>query len=182
MYNFNSNSKPTCQICGKYGHSAAMCFYRSDDSYNGAPPDMNRNTNNDNNSGSFGNTAYMATSETLNDPRWYADSGASCHVTDDASLIDKGSEYNGKQMLTVGNGSKLKISRIGDSYLFTKGNKLLILKDMLHVPEITKNLLSVSQLTSVNNVAIEFDSFGCVVKDKAIGAALLRGKLKDGLY
>ena len=48
--------------------------------------------------------------------------------------------------------------------------------------KLLRTCLVYPNLTSVNNVAIEFDSFGCVVKDKATGAALLRGKLKDGLY
>ncbi|GAB2275072.1 hypothetical protein Dimus_009841 [Dionaea muscipula] len=34
-----------------------------------------------------GNIAYIATSETVNDPGWYADSGASCHVTDNVGNL-----------------------------------------------------------------------------------------------
>lgn len=53
--------------------------------------------------------------------------------------------------------------------------------EVLHTPHITKNLLSVSKLTSDNNVIIEFDSFG-YVKDKATRKLLLEGHPMDGLY
>lgn len=32
------NTKPTCQVCGKYGHSAAVCYFRYNDHYMGQPP------------------------------------------------------------------------------------------------------------------------------------------------
>ena len=53
---------------------------------------------------------------------------------------------------------------------------------MLHVPQIQKNLIFVSQFTKDNNVYIEFHSSSFLVKDKATGRVRLRGKPKDGLY
>ena len=57
------------------------CYYRFDEAYNETPPDQGKGSNNS------GNTTYVATLESLNDPGWYANSGASCHVTDNASNI-----------------------------------------------------------------------------------------------
>ena len=54
--------------------------------------------------------------------------------------------------------------------------------NVLYVPEITKNLLSVSKLTADNNALVEFDANYCYVKDKLIGKILQRRKLRDGLY
>ena len=59
---------------------------------------------------------------------------------------------------------------------------LFFLKNILHVPDITKNLLSISQFTHDNNVVIEFYSTCCLVKDKNTRVTLLEGVLKDGLY
>lgn len=53
---------------------------------------------------------------------------------------------------------------------------------MLYVPDITKNLLSISKLTHDNNIIIEFDVDCCFVKDKMTRKAHLRGKLTNGLY
>ena len=58
----------------------------------------------------------------------------------------------------------------------------LYLKNMLHVPKITKNLLSIARLTRDNNAIVEFNSKFVFVKDKDSKRVLLRGVLKDGLY
>ncbi|KAK9100205.1 hypothetical protein Scep_023635 [Stephania cephalantha] len=34
-FRFNNNNKPTCQICGKFGHSVAVCYFRTDMKYMG---------------------------------------------------------------------------------------------------------------------------------------------------
>ncbi|KAL2532943.1 cysteine-rich RLK (RECEPTOR-like protein kinase) 8 [Abeliophyllum distichum] len=61
-------------------------------------------------------------------------------------------------------------------------DKTLVLKELLHVPRIRKNLISVSKLTADNNVSVEFFPNGCVVKDLSTRKAVLQGKLEDGLY
>ncbi|KAK9159672.1 hypothetical protein Syun_006013 [Stephania yunnanensis] len=35
-FRFQNNNKPTCQICGKFGHSAAVCYFRGDMKYMGS--------------------------------------------------------------------------------------------------------------------------------------------------
>ena len=58
----------------------------------------------------------------------------------------------------------------------------LLLHDILHVPKITKNLLSISQFTKDNDVIVEFNSEFCMIKDKKTRKVLLQGGLKNGLY
>ncbi|KAI9182401.1 hypothetical protein LWI28_024967 [Acer negundo] len=164
---YNSNQQPICQVCGKIGHTAAYCYYRFDNSYMGAPPEPNKNNQQNQHS------TFVATQETLSDPAWCADSGASSHVTNDAGNLNQKREYNGKESLVVGNGEKLNINHVGHAYLPSLNNKNLLLKDILYVPSIEKNLISISQLTSYNDVNVIFDFFGCVVKDKVTGQALL---------
>ena len=82
----------------------------------------------------------------------------------------------------VGNGSKLCIAHTGKILVPSLDHKVLQLKNVLHVPCIKKNLLSVSQLAFDNNVFTEFHSNCCFVKDKETGQVLLQGTLKDGLY
>lgn len=68
----------------------------------------------------------------------------------------------------VGNGDKLKIVASGSIEL-----KNLNPRDVLYVPEITKNLVSVSKLTLDNNIIVEFNTDCCSVKDKRTWKDLL---------
>src|ERR1044072_1552025 len=59
----------------------------------------------------------------------------------------------------------------------------LTLSNLLHVPKITKNLLSVSKFAHDNHVYFEFHSNSCYVKSQANNQVLLQGKVgADGLY
>ena len=108
------------------------------------------------------------------------DSGATHHTTsNDASLTSK-TEYYGSGVLTVGNGSILPISHIGNSTLTV--SKPLYLRNILLVPSIKKNLSSIAKFTADNNVSVEFDASQCVVKDKLMKEILVQGYLHNGLY
>ncbi|KAL5718134.1 hypothetical protein ACHQM5_011070 [Ranunculus cassubicifolius] len=148
---------PTCQLCNRPGHKAFYC-----PSY--SPQESNTPA------------AMLASSNPAFDPNWYADSGATHHLTSDMANLTTRSEYNGSDQILIGNGKGLNISHIGSS---SKGS--LSLQNMLHVPSIAKNLLSVSRLTRDNNVVFEFHPYSCYVKDTK-GKVLLQGKTKDGLY
>ncbi|KAL4354296.1 hypothetical protein GQ457_06G022450 [Hibiscus cannabinus] len=113
---------------------------------------------------------------------WYPDSGATHHITNDSSNLHSGTVYRGNDSLLMGNGSGVAISHVGQGFLFTN-SRPLVLQNMLHVPAIRKNLLSVSQLARENNVYFEFHPHGCCVKDVQSRATLLEGILTpEGLY
>uniref|UniRef100_A0A803PPY9 GAG-pre-integrase domain-containing protein n=1 Tax=Cannabis sativa TaxID=3483 RepID=A0A803PPY9_CANSA len=126
--------------------------------------------------------AFIAGPEVVDSDLWFADSGASNHITADASVMTQNQEYGGKETVTVGNGNELSISHIGSGYLKTNGGRFLCLKEILHVPKIAKNLISISKLAAHNDLLIEFYADCCLIKDKATGKALLQGALKEGLY
>jgi len=56
------------------------------------------------------------------------------------------------------------------------------LNQLLHVPHIIKNLLSISKFALDNNVFLKFYSNVCYVKKQETKEILLQGSLKDGLY
>ena len=92
-------------------------------------------------------------------------------------------DYKGKAKVTVGNGHTLPILHTGYNSIRTlKPSQSLLLKDVLHVPDVTKNLLSISQFTRDNAVTLEFGALSCVIKDKVTKLPLLRGSLTNGLY
>ncbi|KAI9170486.1 hypothetical protein LWI28_028783 [Acer negundo] len=49
--------------------------------------------------------AMLAASETVSDPLWYPDGGATDHCTLDASNLNSRTDYNGKEKIYVGNGA-----------------------------------------------------------------------------
>ena len=58
-----------------------------------------------------------------------------------------------------------------------------MLHNLLHVPSITKNLISVSKFARDNHVFFEFHPNFCLVKSQANNDVLLYGNVgRDGLY
>lgn len=82
------------------------------------------------------------------------------------------------------NGSAASIHHIG-KFIFPSphnASQPLILTNIMHVPNISKDLLSVSQFTKENNVYFEFHSDSYYVKSQRTNQVLLEGRLKYGLY
>lgn len=77
------------------------CFYRFDKSYMDHSPEKGKYN------------AFIASPNTVCDPYWYFDSGASNHVTHDFERFQDISEHDGKNTLMVGNGEKLRIFASG---------------------------------------------------------------------
>lgn len=109
------------------------------------------------------------------------DSGATHHVTSDINNLASFVPYEGHDRLQVGNGSNLQIHNLGHCYISTT-NGCLNLNGVLHVPHITKNLISISKFTKDNDVILEFHPFFCVIKDRHTRLPLLQASLSNGLY
>ena len=93
------------------------------------------------------------------------DSGASAHMVNDPGKLDKSFSYKGHDKIFVGNGQKLDISHIENISIKTKYGPLL-LKDVLVVPQLKKNLLFVAQLTNDFHCSLEFDANGFIIKNR----------------
>ena len=132
--------------------------------------------------------AYVANFESFADDGWYLDSGATHYLTNNMENLHFKEDYKGTDQLIIGNGQGLLISHIGHAFLSFRASKhpythasTIALKDMLLVPTITKNLLSISKLTSDNSLSVEFCGNVCYVKDMK-GQVLLQGLAEKGLY
>lgn len=112
---------------------------------------------------------------------WYLDSGATDHVT--KYLVNFSSFFpcNGRQVVRLANGSSLQIEHTGSSHLIF-GNRCCILRKLLHVPDMTKNFLSVSQFTKDNDIFFEFHALSCYIKDRQSGEIISVGEMFGGLY
>lgn len=128
---------------------------------------------------------YAGTEASFNNQWWYPDSGASHHVTPEASNVSDSISLPGTEQVFMGNGQGLSINSVGSMSfpLPHKPNLSLTLSNLLLVPHITKNLMSVSKFAQDNSVFFEFHPKFCVVKSQASSEVLLRGLVgDDGLY
>ena len=158
------SSKPTCQICGKVGHTAIRCWYRMDEAYNEDPP----------------SAAFASTSSKV-DTDWYTDTGATDHITSDLDRLAVRERYHGNDQVQVGNGTGLPIKHTGHCSIHTAARPLALRK-VLHVPQIAKNLLSVHKFSRDNDVFFEYHPWHFSVKDRQSRKSLLEGRCESGLY
>ena len=112
---------------------------------------------------------------------WLLDSGASHHLTSDLSNLSLHSPYNGGEEVQIGNDTGLEIENTGSS-LLPSNSRTLSLNNVLYVPDIARNLLSVKKLCTDNSVSVEFFPTKFQVKDLNTGAQMIKGKTRDGGY
>ena len=152
------------------GHTALICYHRTNLQYKPGTNPKNLNTYVDSTSGftphieNQGNSS--TTSElTVGDAQWYMDSGATYHFTPNYNLLDDAMPYTGSEQVTVGDGKQLSISHVGHAKLNTITHSTpLVLKDILHTPFLSHNLLSVAKLCGDNRAYIEFHANSFLVK------------------
>ena len=94
---------------------------------------------------------------TNNQDPWLADFGTLDHLTANLNNLSVQSQYKGPEQVTTGNGQSLPINHIGNTTLHTKYHNF-ILKNVLHVPRIAMNLLSVHKFYLHNNCFCYFDA------------------------
>jgi len=184
-WNSNSSSwkhNPVhCQICSKLGHTAIHCWHWSNCSTSPSfPANTSLFSSPQHNESS---SSLLSSPSSLDDPLWYPDSGASHHIKNDHTLFTNQQPYQGHANVKLGNGAGMKIAHIGSaSCVSSTSCTSLSSHDLLHVPNTTKYLLSVSKLARDNNVFFEFHPHSCYVKHQVTKQILLQGTLKYNLY
>ncbi|KAK0599109.1 hypothetical protein LWI29_002433 [Acer saccharum] len=164
-----------CQLCGDQGHTAKRCS-----AYNFSPVSANPRQQVTNSRTQWQPRAHFATPNSST-PDWLLDSGASHHVTSDLQNMSLHSPYTGSDDIMIGDGSGLTITHTGSLKLPVK-NSSFLLSDVLCVPNMKQNLISVSKFCVTNQVTVEFSPFSFVVKDLRTGAQLMQGRTRNGVY
>ena len=126
-----------CQFCDKKGHTARVC--RS------AKRIMSQPTAN----------LTTTTSGGTHNSNWLLDSEASHHVTSDFNNLSLYQPYDGPDDIVIGDGTGLHIIHTGSSKLSIP-SKNFSLANVLCVPSMHQNLISVSQFCKTNQTSIEF--------------------------
>ncbi|KAI5344101.1 hypothetical protein L3X38_011978 [Prunus dulcis] len=102
-------------------------------------------------------------------------------MTANATSLPNAQPYTGTNQIIVGNGNMLTITHVGNTTL-TGLRKSLHLNEVLCVPAIRKNLLSIRRFCCDNDCFFELDANGFRVKDNKTETVLLTGCSSDGLY
>lgn len=164
----SKTSGTTCQWCGKEWHTAKKCRKLDKLLKKAKAEGLIK--------------AFVATSlDDSQDTERYTDTGATSHMTNDVAALDKSIPYTGNQWVLVGNSQSLPISRIGSIPSLIASHPLKI-PDVLLVPHITKNLLSISKLTRENNCSVTFSSSDFTIQDLAISTVVGVRRCEKGLY
>jgi len=111
---------------------------------------------------------------------WVMDSGATSHMSSNDGIL-LSHLPSPPSSITVGNGQSIPIHRRGTSVIQI-ADRPFRLDNVLVAPQLTRNLLSVRQLTRDNNCSIEFDASGFSVKDLQTKTVLLRCNSNGDLY
>jgi hypothetical protein len=157
-------NKVPCHVCGKIGHKALCCYKHFDANYN-----------------SEEKQAHTATTGYSVDTDWYTNTSATDHITLELDKLMTREKYHGSDQVHVVNGSGMPISHIGHSTIHSR-DRDLVLKDILHVQDASKNLVSVHKFTYNNDAFFEFHPWHFSLKDRDMKRLLLRGRCKDDFY
>jgi hypothetical protein len=107
--------------------------------------------------------AVSATTSYEIDTNWYADSPTD-HITSDLDKLSVCDKYGGNEQVHTASGSGMEIQHIGNTTLHTPSHDL-VLKDVLHVPSSSKNLVSVHCLALDNHIFLELHPWHFLIKD-----------------
>jgi hypothetical protein len=83
------------------------------------------------------------------------DLGATDHITSELGKLTVCDKYHGGDHIHAANGTSMEISHVGHSTLHSPFSKIH-LRNVLHVPSASKNLVSINRHTRDNNVFLEF--------------------------
>ncbi|KAL0534481.1 hypothetical protein IC582_028772 [Cucumis melo] len=109
---------------------------------------------------------------------WWLDTGASRHVCHDLSLFRKYNEVKDKNIL-LGDHHTTKVAGIGEVELKFTSDKTLVLKEVLHTPEIRKNLVSEYLLNKVGFTQTIGSNLFTLTKNNVI---VEKGYATDGMF
>jgi hypothetical protein len=160
----NNDTRPPCQICYKIGHTVDRCWHRFEEAYE---PEQKQ--------------AAVTTTLYNVDPNWYTNSRATDHITAELDKLTVHNKYQGGEQVHTTNDAGMEIKHLG-KYVISTPCRHLLLNNVLHVPTIAKNLISVHHFTSDNNVFMEFHPWFFLIKDRDTKNTLLKGKCRNGLY
>jgi hypothetical protein len=114
---------------------------------------------------------------------WLIDSGASNHMTGKRNTFSCISEKNFSQKVTLGDDYQYPIKGVGESNYKLDSENSIKMKDVLYVPGLKKNLLSISSLDNKGyRVAFIDGEVLMWARGETINEVIVIGNEENGLY
>ena len=124
---------------------------------------------------------HVSTSPSPASSTWLLDSNAAHHVTIDLNNLNLHAPYDDLDDIVIDDGIGLHITHSGLTFLSTPSHSFT-LQNVLCVPNLKQNLISISQFCKSNQSSVEFLPSSFHVKDLQTGAILLHDHTKDGIH
>jgi hypothetical protein len=112
---------------------------------------------------------------------WFVDSGANAHIISELQNLSIQQPFQGDETVTISNGNGLQIQNTGSSTFQTTFSNI-VLKNILHCPKVSANLLSINRFCIDNHCYFILIESSYFIKDILTGATLLEGPSEAGLY
>lgn len=110
---------------------------------------------------------------------WYIDSGASSHMTPHRELLTLNVRDGIRGNIITANNAKLNVALVGNAEVMTS-DTMIEISNVLYVPKLSANLLSVSRLVEKGNRVV-FEKSGCTIYDPE-GKVVDKCKSENGIY
>lgn len=165
----NSNVKTTktiaCYKCKQTGHYRNQC------------PFLNEKTEKKKQTNAF---SVVFLTGKFNKCDWYVDSGASTHMTTNENWLTNRLDSSSLPEIIVANETKVPVLCAGNVQFITSYDYEVTVRNVLCVPNLATNLLSVSELIKNGN-SVVFQTGRCLIRNKS-GDLVAEAKLVDGVY
>lgn len=163
-----NNKSFKCFKCGKKGHFANKCLKNKQNENNISAHEVKKDV-------AFGAVFLTGNFDKNN---WYIDSGASKHMTMRREWLSNISTSSITEV-TVANDMKMDVASMGKLKMKCD-NVNVTLNEVLYVPNLTTNLLSVSEITS-KGFKVIFYATGCNIVDEN-GEVLITATKVNNVY
>ena len=154
--------KPICKHCGKI-HKSDNCWEmfpekRPSARMSSSKPDSFELNNANESSGSI---AFLSQNQNGPCDSWILDSGATQHMCNDQSQFLHLEPFS--TTITTANNTKMHATGKGDVSLVTKNGMLFTLQNVLLVPQLASNLLSICYATRNPNIHFKIENEKCLI-------------------
>lgn len=166
--NSNSKGKSPCGYCNRRGHKEARCYKKAFDEKEAASKTQGNLVEAE--SSKLATTTERREEELFvigkeeDQHGWWFDSGATNHITGRRNLFASIRDLPEGSNVLTGDNSKHPIKGVGSINVTNTDGEAREITDVLHVPGITKNLISVGQIVE-RGLQCRFNKHGCFIED-----------------